>query len=424
MIAQIVGVAVLMALLLGGAFRPGLLIAGSFLTYQAGAVSGLGWIGTVYVAAAAAISLVHFAKDRIRVSFTGSDGAMLLLVMLLVISSAWAPDSGQASVMAVQLLLSVAGMYLIARFQKGNVTELVQDICVGLALGGAIMSACILSLRVTSSAHEQTRLYIENDAASVVGMALALPYAMFAALMLMVVARRPWQVALGIGTLPVIAYCAMVSATRSVFLAFGLGAIVALLLAPRLLSSSRMAANGLMALMAIPLGIALIPEAAYENLVLRFIGRRGGEASSSGRENLYADGWRIINEHPIWGAGYGSFREFSTFSYPHNMIIEITAAVGVVGLALLLVWLAFVVVQTISFARLLPVSFILMMGLLVIVLVQYQVSGAFYMARPLFLLSALTAALAKGQLNGGPAFRRGPRPAMRRRAAFEGETGT
>ena len=393
MVTQVVSVFTLLVLLLWGIKRPAFLLAGTFFTYQVGAISGLDWIGSVYVAAAGGIALVRFAIRPVATRLMLGDFAMILLTVFLIASSFWAPYPDDAFAMALQLLLSVAGMYLIARLEPGD-AQFFRDFVLALAIAGAVLAICLLAVRVVDGVHQGTRLYITNESASTVGISMALPYVLVAGFVLLFFARKPSQMSIGAVSLAVTGYCSVISATRSVFLAFGVGALIFAFLARRSLHMSRKTANIFAGVLLLPVAIAMVPDGAFENLLSRFSGGVSGVASQRERQQLWADGWSIISEHPFIGGGYGSFDQYSTTSYPHNMLIEITAAGGVIGLGLLLFWLAVTAAHLLRSYRVRPVPAAFLIGLFLAATASMQVSFAFFMARPLFLISALAAAWA------------------------------
>jgi O-antigen ligase len=61
-----------------------------------------------------------------------------------------------------------------------------------------------------------------------------------------------------------------------------------------------------------------------------------------GRVDLWADGLRIFMDHPLFGAGTGSFHSLTTtgMATAHNALITIAAENGVLGLAATIAWLA------------------------------------------------------------------------------------
>ncbi|MBL8665985.1 MAG: O-antigen ligase family protein [Rhodospirillales bacterium] len=74
----------------------------------------------------------------------------------------------------------------------------------------------------------------------------------------------------------------------------------------------------------------------------RYINRVFGQLYLSGRDTLMKDGIQMWMDYPLMGAGLGRFSEYNALSYPHNFFIELLAETGVVGFAMLLMPLGFV----------------------------------------------------------------------------------
>lgn len=415
MFLQILSVLTLLGALAIGLRNPGVLFAGCLFTYQAGAVSGFGWIGSAYIAVGSAVALARYTVAPFTLRLTSADVTLLALVLYLVTSSLWSPIPTDAMGMSGQLLLSVAGMYLIARLQRADIGSILKDMTIGTVVIGAVMCYCMLAMRVTENAHQTTRLYISNEDASTVGLSMPLPFAMLAAVTLMYLAPKRWMTAMATMAFALIAYCSIASATRSVFLAFGVGLIVTLWLARKSISIGRYMLTGALGIAAVPVLIGIMPTDQLANLYMRLFGNFSGgqvEADASSIERLYlwSDGYGMFLHNPMFGTGFGSFGMFSFFTYPHNMTIEVAAAGGIVGLVLLMAWLGALFVTLWRAHRRNPGYGAFLIGITVVALAQLQVSFAFFMARPLFLACAVAAALASAQLDATrPVIRRQPR---------------
>jgi O-antigen ligase len=105
----------------------------------------------------------------------------------------------------------------------------------------------------------------------------------------------------------------------------------------------------------------------------------------------------MFSEAPIFGQGFGSFVLFSFGPYPHNIFAEIGSTGGLVGIALLLLWLATVGLAVARVYRLQPAYGALLAAIGIVSFSQMQVSFAFFMGRPLFLVCAIGSALSSVQ---------------------------
>lgn len=80
---------------------------------------------------------------------------------------------------------------------------------------------------------------------------------------------------------------------------------------------------------------ALVPGAALDRSLSVILGGEGGGLSTTGRNSLWSAAWQLFLAHPFLGAGTGGFSTISVEAYPHNLLLETAAELGVVGLGLL-----------------------------------------------------------------------------------------
>jgi O-antigen ligase len=68
-----------------------------------------------------------------------------------------------------------------------------------------------------------------------------------------------------------------------------------------------------------------------------FLSCAGSGLSSNGRFELWSEAWRLFADNPVLGIGTGSFFAVDGVnSYPHNLLLEVGAELGIVGILLLL----------------------------------------------------------------------------------------
>lgn len=77
----------------------------------------------------------------------------------------------------------------------------------------------------------------------------------------------------------------------------------------------------------------------FETIIYRFLvlfTEEGGGDSSSGRIDRYLSAYEMMKDSPLIGTGLGSFPlyflEEDIVDYPHNLIVEVFAEIGVIGL--------------------------------------------------------------------------------------------
>ena len=74
---------------------------------------------------------------------------------------------------------------------------------------------------------------------------------------------------------------------------------------------------------------------------LSFLTGAGSGLSSNGRTHSWSLAWNAFLAHPAFGIGTGSFFSISGINrYPHNLLLEVAAELGLVGLVLVVGFLA------------------------------------------------------------------------------------
>lgn len=393
MVEMLAAVAMLSALVCGLRW-PGVLLAGCLFTYQAASLSGIGLIGEAYIIGAALIAIGRFARSGATFRFHALDGWLFALVVWAGISSSWAPFPDPAAIQ--RLILSVAGMYAVARFVSHDRDNLAAEFIIGCtAIGGSL--ALILASVDASMMRQAGRLAMEDTTA--VGLAQPLPFIAVSAALLFLLSRLRWHQALGAVALGAVVYTSLLSGTRSVFLASAIALLVAL---PLILRRSPWRAGGKVAagviglMVAVPLFFSEQIEPAIERLTMNFTGRGIdlSDASSVERLDAYWLATDMFYDKPIFGYGHGGFQSLSDVAYPHNMFLEAAAEMGLIGVMLTLGWLIALAAALLQIRRHHPFAGLVFLTLALVAVVQMQVSFTLFMARPLFMLTALAAAFA------------------------------
>lgn len=153
-----------------------------------------------------------------------------------------------------------------------------------------------------------------------------------------------------------------------------------------------------------PLGQALnhAVEERFVRLTLKYDGGKSSETKVylSGREDLYAQGWRLGRDYPVSGAGLAAFPALGLGVYPHNLFLEVFCEGGVVGLLFLAsVLLAFL---RLALRRRHGMDGATV-GAAVLILIGSQSSGDLYDGRSLYLLMVLAACTSVAQQRAVPA---------------------
>jgi O-antigen ligase len=392
---SIIVLATIIVLIGAGLRYPGALLAGTFATYQAGALIDLPQLVIVYTIAAGAIVLIRFIVARNPFQFKLIDAATGLLLMLCVVSQFWSSDVDRSAPMLLQLVLAMAGMYLIGRFQSGDPYQLLQQMCLFLASSGAVIGLCLLASRATGTWSAEHRLLLADSTASAVGLSQPWPAMLLACLILFFNGRGLAQL-VGLICLPIIGYTVIAAATRSVFLAFGLGAVVYIAAslsvrnAPRILIGLiGVIVSGFVLVLLMPADQLALTLGRFDDL----ISSSGGVTDASARERLtlFTTCWNLLRDYPLYGIGYGAFGHFATYDYPHNLFLEILVSLGGIGFAIFIIWLFVLLLSEIALLTRNRPAAAIIFAMTILTLIQLQVSFAFSMAKPLFLMVALTA---------------------------------
>ena len=153
-------------------------------------------------------------------------------------------------------------------------------------------------------------------------------------------------------------------------------------------------------LVSIPLAAITAPDSPFYGPSVLFGRLWQGSADvadlSPGRIELWTQAIRMIGEHPWFGLGENQFR-FALigpdlyFNQPHNILLQLLVQWGVIGTALLFIWIGNVVVALrVEELRKRP-QFLAATGALSCLLLQALIDGPFFMFYP--LIAAITAFL-------------------------------
>lgn len=391
-------VSVLLVQLCLGLKYNGVWLAGVFLTYQVGAASQLPWIGTAYVLAAGLFSVIGSAIAARPLSWHATDVLTILLSTLLVLSMFWTADAQASTAMIWQFLSAILGTYAIARGIRGRPQEIVWQMVIALAVGSALLAVCLINMRATGTWGADHRLVLQNSDASTVGLTQPIPFALLSALLMVLTFKGGVVRVVGTLCLLVVAYLAIASGTRGVFLSAIVSLLLALALSPKV---SLVARNVLFVPIALTAAFLFhddIPSDALQGQIDRLVGSVGADqigrdASSVERIELFNVAFRLMQENPFFGVGFGGYGKFTFQAYPHNMFLEVGASVGAVGLALLIIWLVAHILELISVYIKDRIVGLILISFSCAAVLQLQVSFGFGTAKPLFLMVALGAAI-------------------------------
>lgn len=227
-------------------------------------------------------------------------GALALLVVLTVVVSA--PDPARARRIMLALLLVTAVVYAVPGLFLGETNVQGRSAAFG---GGPNVYIRVIVLGILAA------------------VALAVVYR-----------RRLFLV-----PIPLLGVAAVLAGSRGGIIALGATAAVFVVLCRRRIPG-RVLLGAVAGVLALALAAVLVADPATTTMLQeRFVNDLFVEDQFSGRPELFDQTLQIFLAHPGWGGGLDSF--FTSFGftedlgYPHNMVLEIAATGGLLGLALL-----------------------------------------------------------------------------------------
>ena len=398
-LASIVALSTIVVLLLLGLPCRGALIAGLLLTYQAGAVAGVPILTTAYLIGAVSLAGIGCMLKMNPIALRLSDLLYVLMLIIFAASTSWSYDPEASQPLLYQLLAFMATSYLLGRLMPPQSGAVVRQAAICMAVAGAVITVTMLATRGGGSSYQGTaRLVVEGSEASAVGLAQFFPFAIYSAIFGIFLTRSMAARILFAVSIPILIYGALAAGTRGVFIS-----LIPAIVVSGVLSVPRMRAYNLLitcivATVGITALMIYLPTDQISGSINRILGvgveGLATHRSDGERQQLFGVAWSLIGARPLLGIGYGSFGAFAMYPYPHNIWLEVAVSVGVIGLAIVLLWLAAVFSDLLSgWARDKP-SVIFVLGLLTISLAQLQVSFALAFAKPLFLSAGLAAAWA------------------------------
>lgn len=145
------------------------------------------------------------------------------------------------------------------------------------------------------------------------------------------------------------------------------------------------------------IGAMYAAKGTYSSRLFEF----GAEANSSGRDQLYEEAWRLIDEKPIFGGGFDYWESNGNTMGTHNTFLTFMVSTGWVGGILLGLFLLAVLNEIIKTRNLVPISF-----MIEVFLHSWTEPGMDYYAYiPLLLSIVLTRYLRYENSNIGSIFR-------------------
>jgi O-antigen ligase len=259
--------------------------------------------------------------------------------VLLVLRSTGTPYAG----VKIQLYLATAPLNLIAAtlitqrsagFAKYLKWWLVVAVLNGLLLLKQLLegqSFNYYAARVTTSVAE-----------SPINAGRQAAYGALIGLFLILSATRPRLRLFGLISLPILAISLLASGSRGPVLALAVSLVVFFAFMPWSTGSrKRVLLAAAAAIVAFSVAPVVVPSASLARATAIFTGSDVG-TSSNGRAEAWTEARAMFYDHPLLGDGTGSFAlRNGVIDYPHNIILEGAAELGVLGAGLIVAALAF-----------------------------------------------------------------------------------
>jgi O-antigen ligase len=157
------------------------------------------------------------------------------------------------------------------------------------------------------------------------------------AIYVVLAATRLWTRMAAVAVLPLLLVALIASGSRGPVLAFAVGLIVFFgLIATSRGARRRLQLVGAALLAAIIVVPLALPSSSIGRAISTLLGSGAG-LSSNGRSELWAKAFNGFAMRPLFGLGTGGFASLNpTLPYPHNLLLEMSVELGIVGLLLIL----------------------------------------------------------------------------------------
>jgi O-antigen ligase len=263
----------------------------------------------------------------------------LLLLVWLVVRLPGSPDGTYGS-QKLQLFLFVNGGALLAGVV---IARRPRDfsLFMQLMLAMSVASGFVLARQVVSGTAQQfsSDRFVIASTYDPIQLARAMGLGLLIALALVLGGARAWLRTAALLALPPLTVAFFAAGSRGPLLGLIAGALVLGALSLQSADARRRL------LLVVPVGLVaafvvgrVVPGQSITR-VLSFIS--GSDTQGEDRIALWHAAWRVFGDHPVLGLGTGGFGSLSNlYDYPHNLVLEVAAELGVVGLLLLaaIVW--------------------------------------------------------------------------------------
>lgn len=309
-------------------------LSGGANPFPPGTIATFGFAWTAF-----AIALAVMRNDQelpLRILLTPVVVSTLLLTMWLLVRLGPSPDPTYGS-SKLQLFVSVNVTLLIAGILIGSRRDRF-DLYVLVRLVMAILSslALIRGLLSGQTGSVGGRFSVTaND--SPIGLGRDSARGLLFAVFILLVSRVPWMRVLAFASMPLVAVALLAAGSRGPLVGLVVALAVLLLLSVQEPSARR---RVLLVISGLALAVIFVPQLVPGQNIGRALSIFSGTSegvSTNGRSELWSHAWELFNAHPLVGVGTGGFGFFEPVElYPHNILLEVGAELGIVGVVLVL----------------------------------------------------------------------------------------
>lgn len=260
-----------------------------------------------------------------RLKVTSAMVAVVLLLMWVTLSTAWANDD---NLLITLLTWGVCGLAFIAVITTIETREQLRTVCVGYLIG-AVYSV-LRTIVFVSAGHTTGDRVTEIGGVNVNYFAYSLATGVAVIVLLWVTGHRTWKSAvLLLATATTLIIGIEVTQTRGAYL--GIALVVIWIIAWRVFRLR----SPIGTVVGVVLAALLIVTGLTDQASLGLEGESRATGDWSGRLPIWEVARQVWLEQPIVGAGIGGFQqEVGTNIATHNAVLEVGATFGIIGVLL------------------------------------------------------------------------------------------
>lgn len=301
---------------------------------------GFTFIFTAWIALAIVFTFARGRAERVPRALMSAPVMLSFVLLGLMLARLGAsPDQAYGSTKA-QLYVADVLIFIVGAVFVGMQNRDV-NLFLGLTLAIQATGATVFLIElVTGGTHtvlegrfslaaQEYPIYLGRDSAE--GLLIAI-YTIMAA-------RRTSVKLWAVAAAPPLIVALVASGSRGPTVAFVLG-LFALVLAVAANRRTRRRLAPVLAVLVLAIVVVplVVPSSSISRSLSTLIGSSSG-LSSNGRAALWAQAIRAFEGHPLFGIGWGGFAFVNPeLSFPHNLVIEAAAELGILG-AIVVVWI-------------------------------------------------------------------------------------